>query len=191
MLWLIRLPRTIKVSPYSASEKAIFILQMKENSMQQVAAPPEDETSKTLEVIENSEHDPNHLVKILQEIQAELGYVPETAQRLVAQKTNTPVSQIYGILSFYNFFRLFPPGRHRVNVCLGTACYVKGSRNILKEITSRYELEPGQTTGDRRFSLDIVRCVGCCAIGPVMTVNDRVYGRMKPEKVKTVLREFK
>ncbi len=158
--------------------------------MQQVAAPPEDETSKTLEVIENSEHDPNHLVKILQEIQAELGYVPETAQRLVAQKTNTPASQIYGILSFYNFFRLFPPGRHRVNVCLGTACYVKGSRIILKEITSRYELEPGQTTGDRRFSLDIVRCVGCCAIGPVMTVNDRVYGRMKPEKVTTVLREY-
>ena len=159
--------------------------------MRQVATPPEDETSKALEIIQNSEHDPNHLVKILQEIQAELGYVPETTQRLVAQKTNTPASQIYGILSFYNFFRLFPPGRHRVSVCLGTACYVKGSRNILKEITSRYELEPGQTTGDRRFSFDIVRCVGCCAIGPVMTVNDRVYGRIKPEKVKTVLREYK
>ena len=163
---------------------------MKENSMQQVAAPPEDESSKALEIIENSEHDPNHLVKLLQEIQAELGYVPESAQRHIARKMNTPISHIYGILSFYNFFRLFPPGRHRVNVCLGTACYVKGSRNILKEITSRYELEPGQTTGDRRFSLDIVRCVGCCAIGPVMTVNHRVYGRMKPEKVKTVLREY-
>jgi len=159
--------------------------------MEQVAAPPEDETSKTLEIISNIEHDPNYLVKILQEIQAELGYVPETAQRLLAKRMRMPVSHIYGILSFYNFFRLFPPGRHRVTVCLGTACYVKGSRNILKEITSRYKLEPGQTTSDRRFSLDIVRCVGCCAIGPVMMVNDRVYGRMKPEKVKTVLREFK
>lgn len=166
-------------------------MQMKENSMQQVTTPPEDETSKMLQIIENKEHDPSHLVKILQEIQAELGYVPETAQRLIARKMNTPVSHIYGIVSFYNFFRLFPPGRHRVNVCLGTACYVKGSRNILKEITSRYELESGQTTSDRRFSLDIVRCVGCCAIGPVMTVNDRVYGKMKPEKVKTVLREYK
>ena len=164
---------------------------MKENSMQQVATPPEDEISITLQIIENKEHDPNHLVKLLQEIQSELGYVPETAQRLIARKMNTPMSQIYGILSFYNFFRLFPPGRHRVTVCLGTACYVKGSRNILKEITSRYELEPGQTTGDRRFSFDIVRCVGCCAIGPVMTVNDRVYGRMKPAKVKTVLREYR
>ena len=159
--------------------------------MQQVATPPEDETSNIIEIIENNEHDPNHLVKILQEIQAELGYVPETAQRLLAKTMHIPVSHIYGILSFYNFFRLFPPGRHRVNVCLGTACYVKGSGNILKEITSRYELEPGQTTSDRRFSLDVVRCVGCCAIGPVMTVNDRVCGRMKPEKVRTVLREFK
>jgi NADH:ubiquinone oxidoreductase subunit E len=159
--------------------------------MQQIATPPEDEISKTLQIIENKEHDPNHLVKLLQEIQSELGYVPENAQRLIAKKMNTPMSQIYGILSFYNFFRLFPPGRNRLTVCLGTACYVKGSRSILKEITSRYELKAGQTTSDRRFSLDIVRCVGCCAIGPVMTVNDRVYGGMKPKKVRTVLREYK
>lgn len=159
--------------------------------MQQVATPPEDETAKLIEIIENNEHSPSHLVKLLQEIQAELGYVPETAQRLVAKKTNTPVSQVYGILSFYNFFRLFPPGRHSVNVCLGTACYVKGAENILKEISSRFELEPGQTTNDRRFSLDFVRCVGCCAIGPVMTVNGKVYGKMKPDEVKNVLGEYK
>jgi NADP-reducing hydrogenase subunit HndA len=180
----------LSLTPGLGKRGRVSKVSIKENSMQQVATPPEDETSKTLEIIENSEHDPNHLVKILQEIQAELGYVPETAQRLISVKMHMPVSHIYGILSFYNFFRLFPPGRHRVTVCLGTACYVKGSRNILKEITSRYELEPGQTTSDRRFSLDIVRCVGCCAIGPVMTVNDRVYGRMKPEKVRTVLREY-
>jgi NADH:ubiquinone oxidoreductase subunit E len=166
------------------------ITRMKENSMQPVATPPEDETSKTLEIIKNNHHDPKRLVKILQEIQAELGYVPETAQRLTAKSTNTPVSHIYGILSFYNFFRLFPPGRHNVNVCLGTACYVKGAENILSEISSRYELEPGQTTNDRRFSLDFVRCVGCCAIGPVMTVNGKVYGKMKPEKVRTVLGNY-
>jgi len=159
--------------------------------MQQVAVPPEDETSKTLEIIKNNNHDPKRLVKILQEIQSELGYVPETAQRLTAKKTRTPVSHIYGILSFYNFFRLFPPGRHGVNVCLGTACYVKGAENILREISSRYELKPGQTTNDRRFSLNFVRCVGCCAIGPVMTVNGKVYGKMKREKVKDVLKEYK
>ena len=159
--------------------------------MQQVAAPSEDETSKTLEIIENNNHDPKRLVKILQEIQAELGYVPEIAQRLTAKKTNTSVSHIYGILSFYNFFRLFPPGRHSVNVCLGTACYVRGAENILKEIRSRHEVEPGQTTSDRRFSLDFVRCVGCCAIGPVITVNGKVYGKMKPQEVKDVLGKYK
>ena len=158
--------------------------------MQQVATPPEDETSKTLQIIENKEHGPNHLVKLLQEIQAELGYVPETAQRLVAQKTNTPVSQVYGILSFYNFFRLFPPGRHRVSVCLGTACYVKGSKNILNKIKEKYKLLPGQTTEDRKFSLDTVRCLGCCALAPVMAVDSNIYARNKPTKVLEILQKY-
>jgi len=158
--------------------------------MQQVATPPEDESSKALEIIENSEYGPNHLVKLLQEIQAELGYVPETAQRLVAQKTNTPVSQVYGILSFYNFFRLFPPGRHRVSVCLGTACYVKGSKNILNKIKEKYKLLPGQTTEDRKFSLDTVRCLGCCALAPVMAVDSNIYARNKPTKVLEILQKY-
>jgi NADH:ubiquinone oxidoreductase subunit E len=165
-------------------------MQMKENSMQQVATPPEDETAKMLEIIENSEHDPSHLVKLLQELQAELGYVPETAQRLVAKKTNTPASQIYGILSFYNFFRLFPPGRHRVSVCLGTACYVKGSKNILNKIKEKYKLLPGQTTEDRKFSLDTVRCLGCCALAPVMAVDSNIYARNNPTKVLEILKKY-
>jgi NADH:ubiquinone oxidoreductase subunit E len=158
--------------------------------MQQVATPPEDETAKLIEIIENNEHSPSHLVKLLQEIQAELGYVPETAQRLVAQKTNTPVSQVYGILSFYNFFRLFPPGRHRVSVCLGTACYVKGSKNILNKIKEKYKLLPGQTTEDRKFSLDTVRCLGCCALAPVMAVDSNIYARNKPTKVLEILQKY-
>ena len=158
--------------------------------MQQVATPPEDETAKLIEIIENTEHSPSHLVKLLQEIQEELGYVPETAQRLVAQKTNTPVSQVYGILSFYNFFRLFPPGRHRVSVCLGTACYVKGSKNILNKIKEKYKLLPGQTTEDRKFSLDTVRCLGCCALAPVMAVDSNIYARNKPTKVLEILQKY-
>jgi len=159
--------------------------------MQQVATPPEDETAKTLEIIENSEHGPDHLVKLLQEIQGALGYVPETAQRLVAQKTHTPVSQVYGILSFYNFFRLFPPGRHQVSVCLGTACYVKGSKAILNKIKEKYKLLPGQTTEDRKFSLDTVRCLGCCALAPVMAVDNNIYARNNPTKVLEILKMYK
>ena len=158
--------------------------------MQHVASQPEDETAKMLEIIENSEHGSDHLVKLLQEIQGELGYVPEAAQRLVAQKTHTPVSQVYGILSFYNFFRLFPPGRHQVSVCLGTACYVKGSKTILNKIKEKYKLLPGQTTEDRKFSLDTVRCLGCCALAPVMAVDSNIYARNNPNKVIEILQKY-
>jgi NADH:ubiquinone oxidoreductase subunit E len=160
--------------------------------MQEVATtPPEDEISKTLQIIENKTHDSTQLVKLLQEIQSELGYVPETAQRLVAQKTNTPLSQVYGILSFYNFFRLFPPGRHQVSVCLGTACYVKGSKTILNKIKEKYKLLPGQTTEDRKFSLDTVRCLGCCALAPVVAVDNNIYARNNPTKVLEILKTYK
>ncbi len=159
--------------------------------MQQTATiPPEDETLKALEIIEKREKDPKNLVKILQEIQKELGYVPESAQRLVAEKTKIPVSQIYGILSFYNFFRLFPPGRHRISICLGTACYVKGSKNILNKIKATYKILPGQTTEDRKFSLDTVRCLGCCALAPVMAVDNNIYARNNPNKVLEILKKY-
>jgi NADH:ubiquinone oxidoreductase subunit E len=165
-----------------------------ENSMQQTTQQatisPEDETLKAVEIIENQEHDAKNLVKILQEIQKELGYVPENAQRLVAEKTRVPVSKIYGILSFYNFFRLYPPGRHRINICLGTACYVKGSKIILNKIEEAYNILPGQTTKDRKFSLDTVRCLGCCALAPVMAVDGNVYARNNPTKVLEILKKF-
>lgn len=161
-----------------------------QQTTQQATISPEDETLKAVEIIENQEHDAKNLVKILQEIQKELGYVPENAQRLVAEKTRVPVSKIYGILSFYNFFRLYPPGRHRINICLGTACYVKGSKNILNKIEEAYNILPGQTTKDRKFSLDTVRCLGCCALAPVMAVDGNVYARNNPTKVLEILKKF-
>ncbi len=161
-----------------------------QQTTQQATISPEDETLKAVEIIENQEHDAKNLVKILQEIQKELGYVPENAQRLVAEKTRVPVSKIYGILSFYNFFRLYPPGRHRINICLGTACYVKGSKNILNKIEDAYNILPGQTTKDRKFSLDTVRCLGCCALAPVMAVDGNVYARNNPTKVLEILKKF-
>lgn len=161
-----------------------------QQTTQQATISPEDETLKAVEIIENQEHDAKNLVKILQEIQKELGYVPENAQRLVAEKTRVPVSKIYGILSFYNFFRLYPPGRHRINICLGTACYVKGSKIILNKIEEAYNILPGQTTKDRKFSLDTVRCLGCCALAPVMAVDGNVYARNNPTKVLEILKKF-
>jgi len=149
-----------------------------------------EEDKKTQTILDKYDNSPKSLVRVLQEIQAELGYVPAASQRLLARRMGVSESYVYGLVTFYNFFRLYPPGKHKVSVCLGTACYVKGSKNILKEFADRYHLLPGQTTPDRKFSLDIVRCVGCCAIGPVMSVDGTVYGRMKPEKVKEILRTY-
>ncbi len=159
--------------------------------MAEIPAYNEQEDQKTREILDKNENDPGRLVKMLQDIQAELGYVPAASQRLLARRLGVAESYVYGVVSFYNFFRLYPPGKHSVNVCLGTACYVKGSKNILNEFANRYNLLPGQTTPDRKFSLDIVRCVGCCAIGPVMLVDGMVYGRMKPEAVKEILKNYK
>jgi len=158
--------------------------------MESTSKLTKDEIAKTNEIIMDNAESPDNLMKILQDIQSKLGYVSLEAQGMVADRLGIPVSKVYGIVSFYNFFRLYPPGRHSVNVCMGTACYVRGSKNILNEIKTRYRLEPEQTTADRRFSLEIVRCIGCCAIGPVLNVDGTVYGRMKAEKVKKVLEQY-
>ncbi len=158
--------------------------------MADTSAISKEEDQKTRDIIDGNGNNPERLVKMLQEIQAELGYVPSASQRLLARRLGVAESYIYGVVSFYNFFRLYPPGKHNVNVCLGTACYVKGSKNILNEFATRYKILPGQTTRDRKFSLDIVRCVGCCAIGPVMSVDGTVYGRMKAETVKEILKKY-
>jgi NADH:ubiquinone oxidoreductase subunit E len=141
-------------------------------------------------IIRDNGNDPNYLVKILQEVQEALGYVPVPGQRLIAEKLGVPTSKIYGIVSFYNLFRLSPPGRHSINVCMGTACYVRGASSILNEIRTKYSIEPGGTTIGRRFSLEVLRCLGCCAIGPVITVDGRVYGHMRTSKVTEILDKY-
>ena len=147
-----------------------------------------------LEQIENllncSEENPDNLVKILQAVQAKLGYVPLEGQRLIAQRLRLPLSRVYGIVSFYNFFKLFPPGRHVIRVCLGTACYVRGAKLILEEIKKQYGIEPEETTPDRKFSLEVLRCLGCCAIAPVITIDGKVYGRNNPAKVRELLKQY-
>lgn len=135
--------------------------------------------------------DAKHLVPILQEIQNCKGYVSLDAQREVAGHLKLPVSKVYGIVSFYNFFKTNPPGRHQISVCMGTACYVRGAGKLIDKIRADYGINPGETSEDRRFSLEEVRCVGCCAIGPVLTVDGDVYGSMTPDKTPSVLEKYK
>ncbi|OEU73524.1 MAG: hypothetical protein BA874_10910 [Desulfuromonadales bacterium C00003068] len=143
------------------------------------------------QVVEENGTDPDRLVKILQEIQKVSGCVSLEAQSFVADKLKLPVSRVFGIVSFYNFFKLEPPGRHEIHVCMGTACYVRGAKKLVEKIKRDYGITPGETTSDQRFSLEEVRCIGCCAIGPVITVDGKEYGGMSPEKLNSVLSQYK
>lgn len=134
--------------------------------------------------------DTKSLVPLLQEIQCSIGYVPLDSQRRVADHLHLPVSKVYGIVSFYNYFKMNAPGRHQIHVCMGTACYVRGAGKLIDKIKADWGISPGETTVDRRFSFEEVRCVGCCAIGPVLTIDGDVYGAMTPEKIASVFEKY-
>jgi NADH:ubiquinone oxidoreductase subunit E/CheY-like chemotaxis protein len=127
------------------------------------------------------------LIAILQFVQNQIGFIPETALEQIAGFTHTPTAAVYGVVTFYEQFRLEPVGRHIIKVCRGTACHVKGAERILSEMSSRYGLVPGQTSADRMFTLDTVACFGSCAIAPVVVMDDKVRGRMDPRQVRKAM----
>ncbi len=124
------------------------------------------------------------LIPILQEIQAKFGYLPGGAMLTVAELLGMPESSVYGVATFYNQFRLSPPGRHPVKVCMGTACQMKGGRVVLESWERELNIKVGETTSDREFNLERVACIGCCAMAPVSVVEETVYGRITPTKIK-------
>ena len=127
------------------------------------------------------------LIPILQRVQEQLSYLPPVAIELVAEHLQLPASEVYGVATFYNQFRFNPPGRHPVKVCLGTACHVRGGDIILENFERKLQIEEGQTTSDREFSIDRVACVGCCALAPVAIVGETLYGKMQPSKVEGIV----
>ena len=138
----------------------------------------------------------DNLIQILNEVQegygyisktAKFGYIPEIAQKEISKFLNVPMAEIYGVITFYSRFTLEPKGKYTISVCLGTACYVKGSQKILDRLKERLKIEPGQTTEDGIFSIDQTRCVGACGLAPVFTVNDEVYGKATVKKLDEVL----
>ncbi len=131
-----------------------------------------------------------NLIPILQQIQSKLGYLPEEAMREVAEYLCIPETDVYSVATFYNQFRLNPPGKHSVRVCLGTACHMKGGYIILDAWKRRLGIEPGQTTPDRRFDLDTVACVGCCAMAPVTITDNKVEGKVSPTRVDGILLSY-
>ena len=142
-------------------------------------------------VIEENKNEPGATLAILQKAQDIYGYLPEEVQRHIALALDIPFSEVYGIATFYAQFQLNPKGEHPVSVCLGTACYVKGSADILAELEKQLGIEAGHTTPDGKFTLEATRCLGCCGLAPVFVVDDEVYGRLTPSDVKGILDKYR
>ena len=128
---------------------------------------------------------------MLHKSQGEFGYLPAEIQEVVAEELNMSVAKVYGVVTFYSFFTMIPKGKHPISICTGTACYVRGAEKVLDEFKKDLNIEVGETTPDGKFSLSCLRCVGACGLAPVVTVGDKVYGRVAPEGVKEILEEYK
>lgn len=131
------------------------------------------------------------LIIILHKAQEIFGYIPEEVQEFIAEKIEVPVSKVYGVVSFYNFFSMEPKGKYPISVCTGTACYVRGAEKILEALQKELGLKLGGVTEDGLFSLDSLRCVGACGLAPVMLVGKDVHGKVKPEDVKKIIESYK
>lgn len=127
---------------------------------------------------------------VMQKAQEIYGYLPEEVQIMIAEGLGVPLEEVYGISTFYSLYNLNPKGEHKINVCLGTACYVKGSQQILDKLEEKLGLATGSITQDGRFSLDASRCVGACGLAPVMIIDDDVYGRVTPDMVEDILAKY-
>lgn len=130
------------------------------------------------------------VIEVLHKAQHIFGYLPEEVQIFVAEKLNIPASQVFGVVSFYSYFTTEPRGEFVVNICMGTACFVRGSANVLAEFENKLNIKSGQTTPDGKFTLGSLRCVGACGLAPVVMVNDKVYGNVKPEDVDKILADY-
>ena len=143
------------------------------------------------EICDSFGNKPGELINVLHKAQGHFGYLPAEVQEYIAECLHIPVAKVYGVVSFYSFFTMTPKGEHPINVCLGTACYVRGAEKVLDALKNELKIEVGQVTPDGKFSLNCLRCVGACGLAPVMSIGSKTYGRMTPEKVKEVLAEYK
>ena len=141
-------------------------------------------------ILDKHQHDKGMLVSILQDIQEEYNYLPRESLKQVSKTLDVPFSQLYSIATFFKALRLTPRGRHLINVCLGTACHVRGAVKVLEAMEREMGIKSGGTTDDLEFTLETVNCVGACALGPVVIADGEYHGQMKTEKVKDILKEY-
>lgn len=151
----------------------------------------EDELLARLdEVLDDYRGKPGALIPVLQIAQSIFGYLPESALKKIARSLGKSYSEVAGVVGFYSFFTTVPRGKHLIRVCLGTACYVRGGKQVLDSIKSYLKIDVGGTTDDRLFSLEVARCFGACGLAPTLTVDEEVYQRVKPAKVNQILKRY-
>lgn len=143
-----------------------------------------------LPIIENYKDESGSPIPILHEVQKKIGYIPKDVQEFIAEELKIPFSQVFSVVTFYSFFTMEPKGDHTISVCTGTACYVKGADELLEELKDELDVEEGETSGDRKFTLTTSRCVGACSKAPVMMIDDKVYGKVESEEISEILDKY-
>lgn len=143
------------------------------------------------EICSRYKNEPSPLMLVLSDVQKEYGYIPLEVQEIISQELDVPVSDIYGVVTFYSFFSLTPKGRYVIGVCIGTACYVKGGQNVLDKFGELLKIKSGQTTEDGLFTLDGLRCIGACGIAPAISINGKVYPKVKLSDIPKIIEEYR
>ena len=141
-------------------------------------------------LIEKHGHDESALIGIMQDVQKELNYLPQGILLKIAQRLDIPLSRIYSIATFYKAFSLLPRGKHKIGVCIGTACHVRGGQNIVEKLERELGIRSGQTMNDLKFTLETVRCLGCCSLAPVMRIDKDTYGRLNQSAIPKILKRY-
>lgn len=154
-------------------------IKLKENDLQQLK-----------EVCKSFNNEAGELINVLHKAQSIFGYLPAEVQEVVAHELNVSVAKVYGVVTFYSFFTMVPRGKYPISVCTGTACYVRGAEKVLDEVKRLLKVPVGETTPDGKFSIAGLRCVGACGLAPVVLVGDKTYGRVAPDGVKEILKEY-
>lgn len=149
-----------------------------------------EDVAKIKEICKSFNNDPQELINVLHSCQEHFGYLPAEVQEVVSGELVVPVAKVYGVVTFYSFFTMTPKGKHPISICLGTACYVRGAEKVLEEFKKELGLNVGQVTKDNKFSLSSLRCVGACGLAPVVLVGEKTYGRVAPDDVRNILKEY-
>jgi NADH-quinone oxidoreductase subunit E/NADP-reducing hydrogenase subunit HndA len=149
-----------------------------------------EDVAKLKEICKSFNNNGAEIINVLHQAQNHFGYLPAEVQEVIAYELNISVAKIYGIVTFYSFFSMIPKGKHPISICTGSACYVRGAEKVVDEFKKALNINVGETTSDGKFSLGCLRCVGACGLAPVVLIGEKVYGRVSPDGVKDIIKEY-